>query len=64
MNQLMTYTLTSTSKLCKFVISKIKKKRTHFTLEVPLELDDSRDYKNIIVQTIKLMEQNINIKNK
>jgi len=64
MNQLMTYTLTSINKLYKWVVSKIKKKRTHFTLEVPLELDDSQDYNNIIVQTIKLMEQNINIKNK
>jgi hypothetical protein len=41
-----------------------KKKRTHLTLEVPLELDDIQSYDMIVAQTIKLMEHNIKIKNK
>ena len=40
------------------------RKRTHLTLEVPLEINDIRDYNKIVTETIKLMEQNIIIKNK
>ncbi len=64
MNPVMIYTLTSINKLYKWVVSKIKRKRTHLTLEVPLEIDDYQDYQRCVGQTIKLMEQNIIIKNK
>ena len=40
------------------------RKRTHLTLEVPLEINDIRDYNKVVTETIKLMEQNIIIKNK
>lgn len=64
MNPLMILITTYIGKLYKFVCAKFKKKRTHLTLEVPLEIDNVHDYYECVVQTVKLMEQNINIKNK
>ena len=64
MKQLVIYIPIYTNKLYKFVKGKLNKKRTHLTLEVPLEIDDVQGYDKCVAQTIELMEQKITIKNK
>ena len=61
MRQLVIYIPIYTNKLYKFVKAKLKKKRTHFSLEVPLEMDDVQGYEECVAKTIKLMEHNIKI---
>jgi len=46
----------------KWVANKIKKKQTHWIIQVPLEFNDVDDYNEFVVATNKLMERNINIK--
>jgi len=60
MRLLMIYIPIFINKLYRLLV----RKRTHLTLEVPLEINDIRDYNKIVTETIKLMEQNIIIKNK
>ena len=56
-------TYITSARLYKWILSKIKKKRTSFVIEVPLEQDNVHDYYEMVIQTIKLMEQKIKIKN-
>ncbi len=63
MNQLKIYIPIYIGKLYKFIKNKFKRKR-YLTLQVPLELNDYRDYQRCVVKTIEIMEHNINIKNK
>jgi len=49
--------------LCRLVY-KLKRKRTHYVIYVPLEHNNVLDYNKCVIQTIELMEQNLIIKNK
>ncbi len=46
----------------RWIAKTIKRKRTHYVIEVPLEYDSVLDYEKCVVQTMKLMEQKSIIK--